>query len=141
MSDFWSIQKGPITKDSLAFLRGALSLEDWNARCRTIKRINGGVYPPDWYSAIVASGFAEEVLAKFGETSHLKVEDKVDFSALNSTSVADAMLAIYESEKDTSTVITVRGQGREMRVVLEHEETLEENGETCLLYTSPSPRD
>ena len=51
-------------------MKSSKSEEDWNANCDRVKEANGG-YPPFWYRAIVASGLAREVSARWGGDDQL----------------------------------------------------------------------
>ncbi|HBM45686.1 TPA: hypothetical protein DDZ75_01810 [Patescibacteria group bacterium] len=52
-------------KEVIDLMRSSKSLKQWNANCDKVKNAHGGFYPPFWFSTIVQSGFAAEVISKF----------------------------------------------------------------------------
>ena len=51
----------------IELMESSQSAAQWDANCDTIKTNLGG-YPDYWYEAILASGLATRVLARFGES-------------------------------------------------------------------------
>ena len=56
-----------------ALMESSTSTAQWNANAQRVKRECGGDYPEFWYPAIMQSGLAKRVLAKFGQTPDLKI--------------------------------------------------------------------
>jgi hypothetical protein len=62
-----------ITADELQMLEAAQNGDQWRLACLQIKQARGGVYPSDWWPTVKQSGLMDRVLARFGETSDIKV--------------------------------------------------------------------
>lgn len=62
-----------ITDTELAMLEAVTTDDEWNQACDAIKRARGGAYPPDWWAKVKLSGLMDRVMARFGETSDLRV--------------------------------------------------------------------
>jgi hypothetical protein len=62
-----------ITDEELLLLNDCLSEDDWNNACTKIKGARNGSYPPDWWKKVKLSGLMDAVLARFGETSQMKI--------------------------------------------------------------------
>lgn len=43
-------------------MKSSRSESDWNANCNKVKAACGGCYPSFWYTAIIKSGIAAEVM-------------------------------------------------------------------------------
>lgn len=62
-----------ITADELQMLEAAQNGDEWNLACDRIKLTRGGAYPSDWWPTVKLSGLMDRVLARFGETSDIKI--------------------------------------------------------------------
>ena len=49
----------------VALMQSSTSAQEWNDNCDKVKRSYGGQYPEFWFSAIMLSGVAASVTAKF----------------------------------------------------------------------------
>lgn len=54
-----------LTPEHLTLLKNTKSIDDWNAACATIKAANDGNYPSDWWSEVMSSGLANDVMASW----------------------------------------------------------------------------
>ena len=54
-------------------MKSSVSEDEWNANSRKVKEAFGGGYPDFWYHAIIQSGIASQMVAKFGTTAEIKV--------------------------------------------------------------------
>ncbi len=52
----------------VALLEASRSPDEWDANARAVKAAHGGAYPESWYDLIVASGLADRVRARWGDT-------------------------------------------------------------------------
>lgn len=50
-----------ITKEELNTLATAENGDAWNKACDAIKKVRGGVYPSDWFTKVMISGFSAAV--------------------------------------------------------------------------------
>ena len=57
----------------IALMESSKSASEWDANCDKVKKACNG-YPPFWFCEIIASGLANRVMAKFGESAELQVE-------------------------------------------------------------------
>lgn len=62
-----------ITDEEISMLKACNSESEWNAACTKIKQARNGAYPPDWWPKMKLSGLMDEILAKFGATSEIKI--------------------------------------------------------------------
>ena len=62
-----------ITQAELEMLEACQTGDEWDDTCTVIKRAHGGNYPSDWWAKVKLSGLMDRVLARFGETSDLKI--------------------------------------------------------------------
>lgn len=54
-------------------MESSRSKVEWNANCDKVKAACDGDYPDFWYRAILQSGLARRVSAKFGEDDPIHV--------------------------------------------------------------------
>lgn len=59
-------------QEVVALLESSTSAQEWNENCDKIKRACGG-YPPYWWSKVIQSGLADKILARFGESTEIKI--------------------------------------------------------------------
>ena len=65
-----------ISREELAMLRSCQSGQDWSQACTTIKNARDGIaYPPDWWAKVISSGLADQVMARWGASSDLTIEE------------------------------------------------------------------
>lgn len=57
----------------IALMKTSASAREWNANCVAVKKACGGGYPAFWYEAILQSGLAREIMAKFGGSPDITV--------------------------------------------------------------------
>lgn len=62
-----------ITQVELDSLEASQSETEWNHVCDGIKKARNGNYPPDWWPRVKLSGLMDKVMAKWGDSSDLKV--------------------------------------------------------------------
>ncbi len=62
-----------ITEQEIALLKSCKSEQDWNNACDTIKKARKGAYPPDWWPKVKMSGLMDEILARFGRDSEIRI--------------------------------------------------------------------
>jgi hypothetical protein len=69
-------QPAAISRAELSMLRSCQSNQDWSQACTTIKNARDGIsYPQDWWARVISSGLADQVMARWGETSDLTIEE------------------------------------------------------------------
>lgn len=56
----------------IELMESSQSEAEWNANCDRVKRECGG-YPVFWFEAIMLSGLANRVLARFGRDDKIRV--------------------------------------------------------------------
>lgn len=54
-------------EDVVALMSSATSESDWNSKCDQVQKANAG-YPSFWFGAIILSGLAAKITAKFGKS-------------------------------------------------------------------------
>lgn len=62
-----------ITTQELDMIENVRTPEQWDAACDTVKANRGGRYPDDWWPRVKLTGLMDKVMARYGETSELKV--------------------------------------------------------------------
>ena len=62
-----------ITERELSMLWDCQSAQDWSTACGKIKTARGGEYPEDWWKKVKTSGMMDEILARWGRNSSLKI--------------------------------------------------------------------
>lgn len=60
-------------QEVIALMESSKSSQEWDANADKVKKACAG-YPAFWYPAIIMSGLAKRVMAKFGESPGIKVE-------------------------------------------------------------------
>ena len=55
-----------------ALMESSRSETEWNNNCDKVKAACGG-YPDFWYSAVVVSGLAKRVMARFGASPEIEI--------------------------------------------------------------------
>lgn len=63
-----------LTPSELEMLDQCQSSKQWNDACDKIKAARNGNYPDDWWAVMKLSGKMDEILARWGSDSSLKVE-------------------------------------------------------------------
>lgn len=64
----------PMSQEEVVnLMKSSTSETEWSANCDKVKKAGGGQYPSFWYGAIVMSGLASQVMAKFGQTPAIKI--------------------------------------------------------------------
>ena len=59
-----------IEESVVEYMKLSSSARDWDNRCDEVKRVNEG-YPTFWYSAIMLSGVATAITAKWGSDAEI----------------------------------------------------------------------
>ena len=62
-----------LTKEDLELLESVQSSSEWRVACDTVKSRHGGQYPSDWWTVMKLSGKMDEILARFGQDSRIKI--------------------------------------------------------------------
>ena len=63
----------PMTAEELARAEGVQTAEQWKAFTESVKDARKGAYPSDWWQLMKVSGYMDRILARFGESSELKL--------------------------------------------------------------------
>jgi hypothetical protein len=66
----------PMTAEELARAEGVQTAEQWKAFTEMVKDARNGAYPSDWWQLMKVSGYMDRILARFGESSELKIDGK-----------------------------------------------------------------
>jgi hypothetical protein len=62
-----------ITESELEMLAGCQTSSDWTRAVTEIKEARNDEYPPDWWQKVKMSGLMDKVLARWGDSSELKL--------------------------------------------------------------------
>ena len=79
-------------EEVIKLMKSSKTEAEWDANCDTVKRVCNG-YPPFWFSAIVMSGVAAEVMARFGK------DDKIHIVSTEPESKREKLERELEKEK------------------------------------------
>jgi len=71
-----------ITNEELKRLEACKTAKAWAAACDAIKDARDGKYPEDWWTKVKLSGMMDRVMARWGESSELKL---VEFDTAKET--------------------------------------------------------
>jgi hypothetical protein len=61
------------TEGFVGLMETSETAEHWDRNCDEVKRANGGNYPSGWYPAIVQSGLADRVAARWRGDANIRV--------------------------------------------------------------------
>lgn len=62
-----------LTDEELASIRACRTGDEWTAATKAIKAVRDGRYPDDWYDLVIRSGLMDEVAARWGGDSKIRI--------------------------------------------------------------------
>jgi hypothetical protein len=61
-------------QEVIDLMRSSNTEQEWNANCSKIKKACGNAYPPFWFRTIILSGLGDEIAAKWGGDTQIRIE-------------------------------------------------------------------
>jgi hypothetical protein len=60
-------------EEVIELMKTSISLQEWNDNCKLVKKNCNGHYPDFWYSIMILSGLADQIVNKFGMDTKIRI--------------------------------------------------------------------